>query len=161
MAIRAIVIKSTGLNTKGKMISVFIISSHLMFSLGLEKLLSQEKSLRVLGNETNIERAIEQIKKYQPDVVIVYRDDTHHNSKSLIIEILKANPNTKVIDLNLENNIFFVYQVTQWVTTDLADLIKAIKDKPLWSSQSSSGTPVSASGHPKVGTGDNSRLTKH
>lgn len=143
------------------MISVFIISSPVMFGLGLENLLRQEKSLKILGNETNEERAIDQIKECQPEVVIVYRDDTLNNSKALIIEILKANPDIRVIGLNLQNNVFFVYQATQWVTTDVEDLLKAIKDKPFWGREASSDTASLNMGWSgKLGNGDNTRLTK-
>ncbi|MBI1879706.1 MAG: hypothetical protein HYR94_16045 [Chloroflexi bacterium] len=111
------------------MVSVFIISSHLMFGQGLENLLRQEKEIKILGHETNVERAIERIKAFRPEVVIIYRDDTHTNSRAIVIEILKANP------------AFFVYQATQWVTNELEDLIKAIKDKPLRASPPSLFNP--------------------
>lgn len=112
------------------MISVYIISSYLMFGYGLESLLHQEERLKILGQETDAERAIEQIKELQPEVVILYREDTLHSSRAIIVEVLKANPDTRVIALSLQNNTFFVYQATQWITTDPEDLFKAIKDKP-------------------------------
>lgn len=118
------------------MISVYIISSYLLFGYGLESLLHQEEDLKILGHETNVERAIEQIKELHPEVVILYREDTLHSSRTIIIEILKANPDTRVIVLSLQNNTFFVYQAIQWVTTNPEDLFKAIKDKPLFGNAS-------------------------
>jgi DNA-binding NarL/FixJ family response regulator len=109
------------------MLRIFIISSHLMFSLGLENLLRQDKELRVLGQETNREQAIRRVTELQPEVVIVYTDDTQADSRSFIIEILKASPTAKVIGLSLQNNTFCVYQIKQGETRSVDDLFKVIK----------------------------------
>jgi DNA-binding NarL/FixJ family response regulator len=116
-----------------------------MFSYGLENLLQEDQEIKVVGQETDIEQAIKQIKKVQPEAVIIYSDDSRITSRLTIIEILKASPNTKVIHLSLQNNTFYVYQATQWIATSLDDLLIAIKGtlpsedwdaSPLKSSQS-------------------------
>src|SRR6185436_10014927 len=108
------------------MLKAFIISSHLMFSYGLENLLQEEQEIKVVGQETDIEQGIKQIKKVQPEAVIIYSDDSRITSRLTIIEILKASPNTKVIHLSLQNNTVYVYQATQWIATSLDDLLTAI-----------------------------------
>lgn len=113
------------------MLSIFIVSSHLMFSRGLESLLGQDNELKIIGQETDVEQAIKQIKELRPDVVIVYGDEERGISSSIIIEILKIHPGTKVIGLNLQNNIFHVYQAIQKVALEPEDLFKAIKTRPL------------------------------
>jgi DNA-binding NarL/FixJ family response regulator len=122
------------------MLSVFIVSSHLMFGYGLENLLRRNTDLKILGQETNIRRAINQIKELKPEVVIIYADESHHSSQAIILEILNANPDTKVIALNLQNNNFYIYQAAQWVTTSLEDLLNAIKDSPPLQSQDQPNT---------------------
>jgi DNA-binding NarL/FixJ family response regulator len=112
-------------------LSIFIISNHLLFSRGLESLLGQDAELKVIGQETDVEQAIKQIKELRPDVVIIYGDDERSIPASTIIEILKVRSGTKVISLNLQNNIFYVYQASQRITHDPEDLLKAIKMVPL------------------------------
>jgi DNA-binding NarL/FixJ family response regulator len=109
------------------MLNVFIVSSHLMFSHGLENLLQEDAEINVMGQETNMEQAIKQIKKLHPDAIIIYSDDVQLTSRLTIVEILKASPDTKVIHLSLQNNVFYVYQATQWVATSLDDLLQAVK----------------------------------
>ncbi|MBE7553342.1 MAG: hypothetical protein HS126_19905 [Anaerolineales bacterium] len=116
---------------KKQMLSIFIVSSHLMFSRGLESLLSQDNELKIIGQETDVKQAIKQIKELRPDVVIVYGDETRGLSPSLIIEILNIHSGTKVISLSLQNNIFHVYQTFQKVALEPEDLFKAIKSRPL------------------------------
>jgi DNA-binding NarL/FixJ family response regulator len=108
-------------------LNIFIISSHLMFSRGLESLLGQDAELKVIGQETDVEQALKQIKDLRPDVVIVYGDEGRNIPVSVIIEILKIRSGIKVISLNLQNNIFYVYQASQRITHDPEDLLKAIK----------------------------------
>jgi DNA-binding NarL/FixJ family response regulator len=109
------------------MLNVFIVSSHLMFSRGLENLLREDKEINVIGQETDIEQALKQIKKVHPDAIIVYSDDARLTSRLTLVEILKASLNTKVIHLSLQNNTFYVYQAAQWVATSLDDLLQAVK----------------------------------
>jgi DNA-binding NarL/FixJ family response regulator len=99
-----------------------------MFGQGLESLLSQEPKLQVVGLETEPKQALKAIREFQPDVVILYADDSLASSEVLITEVLKINPNTKVVHLSLQNNVFHVYQVTRRIATDLDDLIEAIQD---------------------------------
>lgn len=112
---------------KKQMLSIFIISNHLMFSRGLESLLARDVELKVIGQETDVEQALNQIKQLQPDVVIIYEDDKRGIPPSLIFEIFKIIPDVKVISLNLQNNIFYVYQAAQQVAREPEDLFQAIK----------------------------------
>lgn len=103
---------------------IFIISSHLMFSHGLESLLRQETDFDIVGQEKDMERAIEQIKELQPDVIILDSD----NAVSQVTPILHTNPDIKIISLNLQNNDLYVYQAKQQAAKETEDLVKAIKD---------------------------------
>lgn len=116
------------------MLRIFIVSSYLMFSLGLENLLRQDKEIKILGQETDREKAIQKIEDLKPDVVIVYTDDSQIGSRSFIIEILKTNPTTKVIGLSLQNNTFSVYQVKQGETGSVDDLFRTLKEISRWQS---------------------------
>lgn len=120
------------------MLQIFIVSSYLMFSLGLENLLRQDKEIKILGQETDRERAIRKIEELQPDIVIVYADDSQIGSRSFIIEILRINPSIKVIGLSLQNNTFYIYQVKQGETSSVDDLFKTLKEISRWRYSSAS-----------------------
>jgi len=111
--------------------SIFIISNHIMFSYGLESLLKQEPGLKVMGQETDAAKAIKRIEEIRPDVVIIYTDEALDSSSLIIINILKVHPKAKVIGLNVQNNIFYVYQASEWTVTRWDDLVKAIRDQDL------------------------------
>lgn len=102
---------------------IFIISGHLLFSYGLESLLCEETNLEIIGQEKDMEQAIDQIKRLQPDVVVLDSD----NALSQITPILHASPGVKVISLSLQNNDLYVYQAKQWVARETEDLLEAIK----------------------------------
>jgi DNA-binding NarL/FixJ family response regulator len=105
---------------------IFIISSHLMFSCGLESLLRQEAKLDFVGQEADVGRAIERIKELQPDVVILDSD----GSVPEVFSILRARPGVKVISLSLQNNNLCVYQAKQRITKSVEDLLEVIENDP-------------------------------
>jgi DNA-binding NarL/FixJ family response regulator len=108
------------------MTTIFIISSHPLFSYGLESLIRQETGAIVIGQETNVNRAIESIKELQPDVIILDNDDTLEPSPDLL-RLLKAISGIKVISLNLQNNSLHVYRTIEQIVRDTQDLVKAIE----------------------------------
>lgn len=99
-----------------------------MFSLGLENLLRQDKEIKILGQETDREKALRKVEDLKPDVVIVYTDDSQVGSRSFIIEVLRISPTTKVIGLSLQNNSFYIYQVKQGETSSVDDLFRTLKE---------------------------------
>lgn len=107
------------------MTTIFIISSHPLFSYGLENLIRQETGASVIGRETDVDRAIEVIAELQPDVVILDNDDTLEPSPDLL-HLLKATSGGKVISLNLQNNSLHIYRTIEQIVKDTEDLMKAI-----------------------------------
>lgn len=108
------------------MTTIFIISSHPLFGYGLESLIRQETGAMVIGQETNVNRAIESIKELQPDVIILDNDDPLEPSPD-ILRLLKAMSGIKVISLNLQNNSLHVYRTLKQRVTDTKDFVKAIE----------------------------------
>lgn len=109
------------------MTRVFILSQHPMFGRGLESLLHREAGLELVGQETDEEQAIEQIRALKPQVVIWDSNGTQDGTMPTIIRILRENPGIRVIGLSLHNNNLYVYQVTQQIASGLEELVKAIK----------------------------------
>lgn len=103
-------------------IRIFVVSSQSMFGRGIESLLREETTLDIVGQETDINRAIERIGRLRPDVVIV----DHDESDLEIAHILRVSPNIKVIGLSLQNNNLYVYQARQRITRSVEDLLQAM-----------------------------------
>ena len=110
------------------MVTVFIIANHLMFSHGLESMLRQENNLEIVGREEDNARALKKIKAIQPNVVIIYGDDKSKDFKVTVVDVLNVNPRAKVIGLNLQNNISFIYQAARWVVEDVNGLLEIISN---------------------------------
>jgi DNA-binding NarL/FixJ family response regulator len=119
------------------MTDVFIISKYILFDRGLEKLLCQKAGLKVVGRAIDPEQALQKIEELRPGVVIIY-DDTPPNhlvsnsspkyAPTIVIDILEANPQIKVIGLSVHSNNFHVYRATRQVAQSVTDLVKAIKN---------------------------------
>lgn len=109
------------------MTRIFIISNYPMFSRGLESLLRQGNRLEVIGQETDLDRAIERIKNLQPDVVIVDNSGPGQQGISAaVLQILDENSATKVIGLSLQGNHLSIYQSTRRIITGVEDLMNVI-----------------------------------
>ena len=50
---------------------IFMVSSQLLFSLGVENLLRQQAGLEIVGRETDATKALERIRELKPDVVLM------------------------------------------------------------------------------------------
>jgi DNA-binding NarL/FixJ family response regulator len=95
-----------------------------MFGRGLESLLRQEANFDIIGQETDLELALDQIRDLQPDVVILDSD----SAVPQVTPILRASPGVKVIGLSLQNNDLYVYQARQWIARGTEDHVSAIRD---------------------------------
>lgn len=118
------------------MTSVFIISNHAIFGQGLENLLRRETVVEVVGQATDITQGIEQIKAFQPDVVIIDTDSPPDDSAATVMRILMEIPNIKVISLSLYHNKYYIFQALLGVTTSPHDLAKAVEQDVLFLNQS-------------------------
>ncbi|MBM4466967.1 MAG: response regulator transcription factor [Chloroflexi bacterium] len=79
---------------------IFMLSSHLLFSQGVESLLR----LEIVGRETDADKAIERIKELRPDVVIVGSSDPTCDPTPVVMRILGEGVGIKVTGLNLQDN---------------------------------------------------------
>ena len=105
---------------------VFIISNHQMFGRGLERILDYRTHIEVVGQETDVERAIRRIREIQPDVVILESNGPAYDSISMVFRILKQPSTPKVIGLNLHSNNLYVYEARRWTVRSVEDLVTAI-----------------------------------
>ena len=118
---------------------IFMLSSHPLFSQGVESLLRQETGLEIVGRETDMDKAIERIKELQPDVVILDSGDPACDLTPAVMRILREGVGAKVIGLNLQDNTMCIYRGEQRVVEEVKDLVEAIERSPLSPEPVSSG----------------------
>lgn len=110
---------------------VFVISNQSLFRSGLDSILRQETRYEILGQAEDVEQASEQIKKLQPDVIII--DDTFptKETSSQAMQLLQLMPGAKVIGLNLRDNQLYIYRSAQVLVKTVKDLLEAMEPNSL------------------------------
>jgi DNA-binding NarL/FixJ family response regulator len=133
---------------------IFMLSTHPLFSQGVESLLRQETGLEIVGRETDVDKAVERIKELRPDVVIVDSADPASDPTSAVMRILRERVVAKAIGLNLQDNTMCIYRGEQRVVKEVKDLVEAIEPSPL------SPEPVSSEDLARLGQVAEPRKTK-
>jgi len=113
------------------MINVILISDIKIYCEGLNLVLSNTESIKVIGSVNNTDAAITLITECPPDVVV--QDMTMTGSCNLVKQISCMSPDIKIIALSVpydENNIFLCAEagITGYVPREasLDDLIAAV-----------------------------------
>ena len=109
---------------------VFILSNHPLFGQGVESLLRREARLEIVGQETDLDQAVERIKEIRPDVVILDCAEPACDPTPAVMRILREGLGTKVIGLNLQDNTLYIYRGEQRLVKEVKDLIEAIEPLP-------------------------------
>ena len=112
---------------KAAMKRVFFLSSQPLFGQGLVSLLRKDGRFDIVGRETDVELAIQEIKALRPDVVIVDNADVACEPMPAVMRVLREGLGIKVIGLNLQNNALCIYQGEERVVRDVDDLVKAME----------------------------------
>jgi DNA-binding NarL/FixJ family response regulator len=115
---------------------IFLLSSHPLFGQGVESLLRQETEFDIVGLETDIDRAVARIKRLRPDAVVVDSNETIPDPALVVMRILREGLETRVIGVNLWDNIVCVYQGQQRIVKEVQDLVQAIRGDRLSSKPS-------------------------
>jgi DNA-binding NarL/FixJ family response regulator len=106
---------------------IFMLSSHPLFSQGVESLLCGEAGLEIVGREMDLEKGLDRIRELRPDVVIVDNSDPMQDPTPAVMRILRERLGTRVIGLNLQDNIVCIYRGEQRMARGVEDLLEAIK----------------------------------
>jgi DNA-binding NarL/FixJ family response regulator len=110
---------------------IFMLSSHPLFSQGVESLLCREAGLQIVGREMDLERGLDRIRELRPDVVIVDGVDRTRDPTPTVMRILRERLGTRVIGLNLQDNIVCIYRSEQRIARGVEDLLEAIEAEPI------------------------------
>jgi len=108
------------------MVRVFMLSMHPLFGQGVESLLRRETGMEIVGQETEVDKAIEHIAELRPDAVIVDSTDPACDPTATVTRILRAGVTARIIGLNLGDNTLSLYRGEQRVAKGVEDLIKAV-----------------------------------
>jgi DNA-binding NarL/FixJ family response regulator len=101
---------------------IFILSSHPLFSAGVETLLRDEVELEFVGRETNPDQAVARIKELKPDMVILDTNYVACNADPVLLRIFQEQLGIKVIGMNLQDNRICIYHEEQRVVQSVDDL---------------------------------------
>jgi DNA-binding NarL/FixJ family response regulator len=112
------------------MTRLMLVSKNLLFSEGLQSLLSCQARIEIVGQEADATRAIARVKVLLPDVVIVDSEFAGHDRAALSLGILREEKRIKVIELSLSDNAICIYRKEQRLARRLDDLLKAIESEP-------------------------------
>ena len=105
---------------------IFIVFHHALFAQGIRSLLRGRRAMKVVGMESDVSKALEVVGSLQPEVIIVEESDAGIQSHTLSA-ILQRHPAGRVVALDLDHNFATVYDRHRVMTTQPADLVKAIR----------------------------------
>ncbi len=91
-----------------KEIRVLLAEDHTLVRQGFRRLLEDDPRIRVVGEASTGLGAIEQCAKLKPDVVVMDLSMPEIGGLEATAEILKANPQTKVVILSMYSNEAYV-----------------------------------------------------
>jgi DNA-binding NarL/FixJ family response regulator len=90
-----------------------IVDDHNIIRHGLKQSLSQEKDMKVVAEAETGRKAIELVHEYAPDVIIMDVSMPDLNGIEATKQILKINPNIKIIALSMHSEKQFVLSMVK------------------------------------------------
>jgi two-component system, NarL family, nitrate/nitrite response regulator NarL len=101
------------LSTKSQTIRVLLADDHPVVRRGLQFCLSKENRLKVVGEATSGEEAIEQALKLQPDVVLMDISMPGMSGLDATMRLRQEAPDIKVLVLSVHNNRDYIFRIIQ------------------------------------------------
>ena len=92
------------------MINVFLADDHAVVRDGMRALMDAESDIRVVGTASDGRQAVRQIKKFQPDIVVMDIAMPELNGIDATRQISEACPAVKVIILSMHDSSEHIYQ---------------------------------------------------
>jgi DNA-binding NarL/FixJ family response regulator len=120
-------------------IRVVIIDAKEAMREGIRQMLSEDESIKVIGESRNIKDAVSQIQKLYPDIVILGIDAESTEGIGLVKQIKQSLPNISVIILNDDHKLLvpsIENGAVAFLTRDIGrnELVSAIRIVYLWRS---------------------------
>ncbi len=113
--------------TKSRMkkIKLFILYDHPLFGRGLERLLSQERAIEVVGATLRRDMSLEQLRALRPDVIVVEGDEPSLGPS--LWEVLKETLPGRVVTVDLDEDRATVYTSRRVMAEKVEDLVNAVR----------------------------------
>lgn len=105
--------------------SVFILYENTLFARGLERLLRQE-GVKVVGMAVNDKQALDQIKKFGPDLIIVEAGTGKCEPVITLCQFLIEEKPCRVLRLSPEDNAASLYICRRWTANTAEELVNGI-----------------------------------
>ncbi|MBI5652765.1 MAG: response regulator transcription factor [Chloroflexi bacterium] len=105
---------------------IFLLSTHSVFSQGIEALLCHRPGLQVVGHATEIDHALQCIRVLQPDVVILGSGAPDFDPTQIAMRVLSEFPEIRIVKLNLQDNTICICHGERIYKVE--DLIHAIEN---------------------------------
>lgn len=116
-------------NSTEKKTGVYLICEHKMFGHGLEQLLAQQSgSFRVIGHEHDFDRAVAELQRVQPDVVILYSPHPLAAGSRLAAQLLEQHPTLCLISISVHDNRLYTHHIIRQEIQTLDDLLTAVQN---------------------------------
>jgi len=96
-----------------KPISIIIADSQVLIRLGLRHLLATFPSCEIVGESTNEAQLMEQLKKFQPDIVALDYNQPHRFSPETIEKVRMASPRTNILIISGDEDKKTIYRVLE------------------------------------------------
>ena len=111
---------------------VLLIFAHRLFGMGVANLLQQAPGLAIWSCDPDRDQVLDRMSDVAPDVVIVERCLPGINDGDLAKDVLRSRKQVTVIELDLKDNMAWIYAGQSRTIGQVADLVQVIEqvDKP-------------------------------
>jgi cyclic pyranopterin phosphate synthase len=106
---------------------VFIFSRNPLFGGCVEALLQGDEGLHIVGREKELDKAMEQVRTLQPDVIIVDSKDLSASRELAMSCVLKQGLQPRIVGLNVQDNQVFVCKSELSTIVEVKDFLETIK----------------------------------
>ena len=95
-------------NDDNKLIKILLVDDHVLLRKGMSLLLQEENEMMVVGEASNGEEALAQVKELKPDIVVMDISMPKLNGIEATKQIVATSPQSKVIALSIHSAKHFV-----------------------------------------------------
>ncbi len=105
---------------------VFMLSKNGVFAQGLECLLRRQPGIEIVGQATDVDAAIDQIRKLKPSTILVANGEPELDPGLIMARMSFAGMNLQVIGLDLDSNTLVLCRREERFVRRVEDLIGVI-----------------------------------